>query len=140
VNTRKRNKTAARHGWQGEREALAWLETLTSPENIQVINTLLDFTCLDTFVEVKTCAQHIKTEYLGETRAGRFTFNADQHMHLTTHDGYYLFVVLREASPSLIFLVRARNLVYHRQLAWTTALKYREKTDDAPSPTLHAKT
>ena len=138
MNTRKRNKTAVTHGWLGEREALAWLESLTSPENIQVINTLLDFICLDTLIEVKTCAKKIKTEYLGKTRTGRFTFNDMQDAMLKHHDGYYLFVVLRETFPSLIFLVRARNLLYHGQLAWTTTLKYREKTDDAPNPTLHA--
>jgi len=127
VNVKKRNKTAVRHGWQGEKEAYAWLLSLTSAENIRVINTLFDFTCLDTFVEVKTCQEWLTDTETGNQRTGRFTLNAKQHTKLLDARGYYLFIVLKQTYPPSIFLVSAEKMPLHKQIAWTTALKYAEQ-------------
>jgi hypothetical protein len=122
-----RNRKAAAHGKEGEAVALRWLLGLTSPDNIKVVNMLLDFTILDTPVEVKACSATIRGEPKQPERFGRFTLDEEQHAMLRHGDGYYLFVVLEPMFGNRLFFVRANDLPYHRQISWKVAKTF-EKT------------
>ena len=118
-----RNKTARSHGRKGERQARAWLKKLAPNVQVYIINELLDLLIGRTYIEVKTCADYISSGDKYERRAGRYTIERDQHDLLTSTDGYYLFVVLHDIRPATLFLCRARNQSFHKQIAWTTALR-----------------
>ncbi len=121
-----RNRSIRKNGRAGERAAITWLRQLSPSLYIQVVNELLDLVVRDRYVEIKTCNASITASQPPYHRVGRYTLRKDQHTILTETDGYYLFVVLYNRQKSTVFLVAARDLPYHRQIAWSVAWRYRK--------------
>jgi len=126
MNVIERNRTASQHGSEGEEAAVAWLEKQNPAMRIKIINRLLDLFAGETFVEVKTCAESVRTTFGKMRRSGRFTMSRAQHSALLRADGYYLFVVLFEDGTKLLWLVSAKDLHFTKQIAWTVAYDQRQ--------------
>lgn len=129
MNNSEKYKTIRAHGQTGEKKARRWLKKQAPDAKIIRLNDTLDLLTQDTYIEVKTCTNRITDPKNIFGRAGRFTFEQAQHEELCRLGGCYLFVILHERSPSIIFLCRACNIPFHKQLAYTTTLKYRKLTD-----------
>ena len=120
-----RNRKAAANGTAGEQAALLWLKTRRPQTRVKILNSLLDLLLDNTTAEIKTCAEFIAAPEKTGRRAGRFLLNEDQHANLTDSDGLYIFVVLRETRPPIIWASRAVDVPFNRQISWTVAIKKR---------------
>lgn len=115
------NKRAKANGDFGEKAAQKLL--LNRFRSVKYTNQLIDYYAENKIpIEVKTCQEYIKRGYdrkgRVKERAGRFTFDKDQHLELIHKNGYYLFLVKNESMIVRGQLVRARDIAYLKQIAW----------------------
>ncbi len=116
-----------KNGQQGEVYARRWLRGQMLAPHIEVLNDLIDLYVNNTYVEIKSCSESVVGDHPDQRRPGRFTIEKAQHDVLVNTNGCYLFVVLRQNNPPHLFLVRAEDVEWRRQIAWTVVIKYQKR-------------
>lgn len=136
MNNIEKHKKIRAHGYIGEKQACRWLKKQVPDSEIIKLNNTLDLFTQDTYIEIKTCGERITAPGRPLGRTGRFTFKRKQHEELCRVEGYYLFCVLCGKAPSIIFVIRANRMIFHKQFAWSTLYKTREKTEGVPKKSI----
>ena len=117
------NARAWANGAKGEDEAMQLMRKHTQDRAIIRVNGLIDFIAGGKWIEVKTCQiQTIDQTRPSHFRTGRFVLDIEQHEALIRRDGYYMFIVLKDAALIKHKMIRASEIKFVNNLTWTKVI------------------
>ena len=117
------NKRARENGDIGEDVAMSLMRKHTQDRAIIRVNGLIDFIAGGKWIEVKTCQiQTIDQTRPSHFRTGRFVLDIEQHEALIRRDGYYMFIVLKDAALIKHKMIRASEIKFVNNLTWTKVI------------------